>query len=374
MRMVEKLIKRLHRIFDRSPDPFLAMRIGYFGDDMSWRVKDGFLTTTVTGGTGSDLSIDLGQYTLGELEDYIAAQPGYEVRTSPPSDSAQLSARILLDGGKSILSSNGDQIFGFAALEWAYEDAVGVELAEASRQVDNALLQMNIKTARQYWLDYIGEIYGFPRLLGEPDELYGPRIIYEVLAPRDNNRAIEMAISRATGGQEAEVVTVTEPGDLFPVHDGEIDYDGQFTYSTTGKPVRNLFDVLYSFDLEGSEDVGPFQERVLELIDRFRAAGNHLRQILLQGSQLIDDANIEPTDSQTFQAEPQLVDDGIMPASEANSFATNLGLSADAVSESDDTGGEINILSAHTYSGVHDYGATGRTIYYNSGESVTEPF
>lgn len=56
----------------------VCFELGYLGTTASLVINDSTLTTTVTGGTGSNLSIDLSKYnTIGSLVDYINSQAGY---------------------------------------------------------------------------------------------------------------------------------------------------------------------------------------------------------------------------------------------------------------------------------------------------------
>lgn len=68
----------------------VALSMGYVGTTATVTVTDGTLTTTVTGGSGSNLSIDLTQYnTMKDLADYINSQTGYSATAE--SGSTQLS-------------------------------------------------------------------------------------------------------------------------------------------------------------------------------------------------------------------------------------------------------------------------------------------
>ena len=64
----------------------IAMTIGYAGTTATITITDSLLTTAVTGGSGANLSISLGQYsTISELAAYINAQTGYSASVSPAS-------------------------------------------------------------------------------------------------------------------------------------------------------------------------------------------------------------------------------------------------------------------------------------------------
>jgi hypothetical protein len=70
----------------------VALTVGYQGTTATMTIASGMLTTTVTGGSGANLSIALSQYsTIGTLATYISAQPGYSAtaltsaQSLPPS-------------------------------------------------------------------------------------------------------------------------------------------------------------------------------------------------------------------------------------------------------------------------------------------------
>lgn len=95
MRLTDKLLGFLNRVFSKDPESFLAFRLRYDGQ-MTWTVLDGIFTTTVSGGTGVALSVSLASHTLGSLATFLSSQPGYSV---PYADStvASRSAWVLID-------------------------------------------------------------------------------------------------------------------------------------------------------------------------------------------------------------------------------------------------------------------------------------
>lgn len=330
MSLRQRLVRYLHRVFSKDPAPFLALRFRYSGT-MTWRIDESVLTTQVTGGAGTSLRIDLSQHTLASLSAFIGTQTGYTVLQVPPAAYADLSARVLLEGSKDQFSANGDHLYGFTSLEWAYQDAVSVELIEANQQIDKALRQMTTKTGKGEWLDLIGSYYNVGRYVDEPDEAYGPRIIYEVLTPRNNNKAIETAITRATGGLPSRVVDVVLPGNLFPTYGSGILHNGDYVYNTTGKPVRCLFDVEYALDLETTDNIALYRYWVGLLIDKFRSGGTHLRQITLTGA--LED------DSLDTQEDPFMC---------------------------------MEVFQHHLYNGRRTYGGDAQIAYYNGGVATHE--
>lgn len=259
MKLTRKLISHLNRVFDRSPDPVLGLRIRYDGG-MTWEVEDGVLRTIVVGGTGASLQLNLANYTIATLANYVAAQPGYSV-PFVSADVGGLSARTLLDASGDQDSSNGDNLLAYTSLLWAWLDPIAKELKDAAEQVDQAVLQMTPQTASGEWLDELGLYYAVPRAASEPDGLYAPRIIAEVLRPRGNNIVIAQAVDEVAGG--AGVSRVTDVG-----------LDA--TSNSYG-----LFDIDISFSLERLEQFGMNDTltAALKVVERFRDAGTQLRRL-----------------------------------------------------------------------------------------------
>lgn len=65
-------------------NPSVALTVGYEGTTGTMSINATTLSTSVTGGSGTDLSITLNQYTtVSELAAFINAQPGYTASASP---------------------------------------------------------------------------------------------------------------------------------------------------------------------------------------------------------------------------------------------------------------------------------------------------
>lgn len=109
---------------------------------------------------------------------------------------------------------------------------------------------------------------------------------------------------------------------------------------------------------------------MLGIIDQFRSAGTHLRQILLQSGQLVDEANYDFTDSLNFVGTVTLVD--TVDAQTDGLDITGVLSLTDTVSSTTDGDLVINSLSVHTYNGVHTYGGSGRVLKHDSGQTVSE--
>jgi hypothetical protein len=293
MRLTQKLLNTLHRVFDKQPAEFLALRLQYDGG-MVWTVAEATLSTVVDGGSGVNLTVDLTQYTVGQLINFLASQPGYSIPFGDTDENSVLSSRLLLDGTNDISLSNGDHLYGYTNVLFSFLEANALELENAQAQIPNAIAQLSTTTAQAYWLDRLGNFYGVPRLAGEADTSYSPRIPAEVLRPRGNNVALENAIKAYTG-QDALVTDVTLYGSTFPLYDGEITRNSIWDYAATAQPLYGLFDVEYGYDLLNGGDITAFAAIVTGIIDRLRDAGTHMRSLLLKGSD-ISDTFTPPTD------------------------------------------------------------------------------
>jgi hypothetical protein len=309
--LTAKLLGHLHRIFDKDPGRELALRLRYPAGTLTWKIIDGVLTTLVgqttpllLGGTWilngtqaldgddgyatSSLNVDLADHTIGSLIDFIGAQPGYAIAYQA-TGMLHLSALVLLDGEGDQDASNGDHLYGYTSLLWSYVSSLSSELNEALIAITEMLKQMSIRLASGEWLDEHGGYYKVPRILGESDPAYGPRIIAETLRPKGNNKAIEAAIYEATGMRSnvIDAATYVLSTNRF---DGTWNYDGSRNYNSgSADNLRCLFDVTLEYDLLGDNNVTEYLATVAEQVDRLRDAGTHLRQIGISGDSTITD-------------------------------------------------------------------------------------
>lgn len=364
MKLTQQLLSFLNRVFDKDPKAFVAMRLQYDGE-MSWSVSDQVLTTEVSGGPGAGLAVDLTQYTLSTLAEYLAGQAGYTVVYIDPSR-ADLSATVLLDGGANQLDSNGDHLTGYTSLLWAFLEAKAVELGAAENAVAAAPGMLNVVDGQGMWLDEVGSYYGVERNAGEPDGQYGPRIIAEALRPRLNNIAIENAIQVYTG-QAAQVVDVIVYNGAIPLYDSSIVYDGTHIHDGGSSPAYGLFDVSYGYDLINGGDPTTFLTTVRQIVERLRAAGTHLRALALQASSLTDGLT-PPTDQSQVVLEADL-GDALTPPEDAYSYMPiSLGALVDALTAPDDPM-SITVTYDYAFDGVRSYDGT---IRYVGGTAAPE--
>lgn len=370
MRLTHKLLGFLHRVFDRDPKQFLAFRLSYAGG-MVWSVRDGILRTQVVGGPGTALTFNLADYTVSQLVAELALQPGYTVLNGDRSDLGNLSATVLLDGQGDISASNGDHLYGYTSFLFAYLEAQAIELESAKREMRHMLEQMSVTTAGDEWLDEWGSYLAVPRIMGEPDSQYAPRIIAEVLRPRGNNVAIEMAISSYTG-QATQVIDVTDYGGRTPAYNGVASFNGTSHYDTVAVPSYGRFDVHYGYDLgldrEDPETLAGFRDTVRALVERMRDAGMHMRALDLTGTVLADIA-VSPVDDANPVALAGSMTINDTPDAPVDAWAA--GLAFAPLTDTPDAATDIATLTIQThivYAGLRHYNAA---ITYRGGLSDT---
>lgn len=270
--MQARMLDSLHRVFNKDPLPVLAFRLRYDGDAMAWAVRDGVLALTVAGGTGAGGAIDLRGHTLATLADSLAAQAGYTVLDENPAV-GHLSALTLFGAGDPA-ASDGDHLYAFTNLLWAFLAAYAVELGAARDRIAAALAQMVLQTADLDWLQEHNTYYGIAWIPGEAPVDYANRTVAEVLQQRGNNVALESLILNATG-MRCDVVDV---GDGSIYWDGVESFDGDVPFS--GYPAAyGLFDVIIPNIPSTPDQDAMLVATIRRIVDENRCAGFHVRQI-----------------------------------------------------------------------------------------------
>jgi hypothetical protein len=296
MSTLDRLLDSLSRVYDTTPDPVLGIRLTYLSGQMRWTIADDVLTTTVIGGVGESLVVDLSQHTLSTLSVYLASQPGYVVLFLDDTGMSSLSALSLVPGSGDIATSNGDHLYIARNPTWTLLSAMGRALDDASAAIVQMPAEMSTTTADGGWLDLLGSYYAVPRQLGEQDPQYGLRIPAEVILPRQNNTAIAAALEMTTG-QIASCDDAPIFGNPEPAYNGIISHTGSpHFYNSTAKLILNLFDVAIGYDLLGGFSPSDYAFFVRRQVDRLRAAGTHLRVLTLTPS-VMGDRFVAPTDA-----------------------------------------------------------------------------
>ena len=284
--MNTRLLTYLHRVFDKTPEPFLALRIGCAQGGLTWAVSDATLTLTpaiIVGGAAAPLTVALAGYTVTSLAQFLGSQPGYVVPYRDTSALAGLSALVLIDGNGDVAASNGDHLFGYTNLLWSYINAIGSELGLAQSQIVNMLLQMSTTTASEEFLDLLGTYYKVPRNVGELDSAYGPRIISNVLLPSSNNVGMALAQQCQFPGTTAQVIDAILDAGARNLRDGSIHFNSAALHNSfmTGDS-GGLFDVVLAFDFAGPVSATQYLPLLVAAVNGYRAAGTFMREIRLK--------------------------------------------------------------------------------------------
>jgi hypothetical protein len=261
MKLTDKLLGYLNRVFNKGPERVLVIRLRYDGS-MRWSVSDGVLTTEVTGGSGAPLRVDLAGYTVATLAAFLAAQPGYSVPFVDALPVPGLKATVLIDGSSNQDGTNGDHLYAYTSVLWAYMEAQASELKLLAQAVDEALLQMAANTASGEWVDEHGSFYAVGRNNGESDAAYAARIVAEVGRARGTNVAISDGVRRATGADRVDV----------------IDYATE-TVAAGGTKSFGLFEVEVFVDVNAPLSGEQIDANTRAIIEAMRDAGTHLRKL-----------------------------------------------------------------------------------------------
>lgn len=193
MKLTEKLLSHLNRVFNKDAKPFDAMTITA-ADPVNWTVADAVLTLAVPSDPGMSLVIDLTNLNLQDVVD--AANGGGFTATLMAIGDGDLSAMVLLDG----TGSGSQAIQGFASLLWAMMNAIAYQLQGLGDEIPDMLQQLRMDLSQGEWVDFWLKVFlGTLRLSAETDEAAITRLISTVLTVKSNNKALELMVFAATG-------------------------------------------------------------------------------------------------------------------------------------------------------------------------------
>lgn len=300
MKLTDSLLSYLNRVFSKDPLPFLALRITCDSGHMTWDVTAGILTLTPAGITiALPLSIDLSTITIAGLANYLSSRPGYIVPFVADFTVNNLSALVILEGSGDVSQSNGDHLYGYSNILYAYVNATANELELAQDQIPNAVAQMSTTSAGTEFLDFLGTYYKVPRNPGELDQAYAPRIISSVLLPSANNVGMAIALQSRFPGTAALVQdAVTNAGSLV-IRDGSIKFNSLFVHNSGVLGISNgLFDIVFIFSFGGAISPAAYVPLLIAAMNAYRAGGTYLRNLILKdgasASIIINSFNVGP--------------------------------------------------------------------------------
>lgn len=308
-----RFLANLDSAFLEEPEAFVAFNLAGPGD-FAWVVDGDELRCSNAGLV--TFTASLAAHTLRSLVDALLAA-GFSVSRPADEELLGLSACVLIDATGNL---SAPSVYAYSATLWAIGEAIGVELDAAGVSLQQALACASLDTAEGEWLDLWGDYFGIARLPLEQDEAYARRIAVEVVRPRANGVALEMALGEVFG-QDVTVTDVREWGALFPLYDGSITHNGTETHDADPRPLYGRFDVEVGFDLLGSEDPADYLLLVRALVNRMRAAGTYLRTLILSKSQLVDAVGAPTDRMSTIATTVTMSDTCPAPTDAALSFA-----------------------------------------------------
>lgn len=180
---------------------------------------------------------------------------------------------------------------------------IAQELTQAKSNITAALGQMLLTTANGEWLDEWGGYFGIPRIASEPDAIYGPRIIAELIQPKGNNIALQNAISLYVNGLKVLVTDAPMASTTTSLYrDGATYFDGKKDRQSWTRNFYGQFDVKTQYDLTSSGSLVDLGIRIKAVIERLRDAGTKLREITFDGS-LSDAASMGIDGNPLYQLE-----------------------------------------------------------------------
>lgn len=311
MKITTRLYRLLYRSFSAWARDERVFDVAYAGGTVRWVVRDGVFWSRVSGGAGSDLILNLSDYTVGSLRAYLDAMPGYSVPAYNTALDA-ISARAIMDGSGEFGGSVLATLTAYTGLTWAILDTIGQWLKLAETDVANLHHEMDLTTAGGIWLDVLaGDTYGIKRLPGEADRDYAARTLTEVLTIRSNNIAIGEAIRKTLQiSDPVSVVDVTPVGvQTFANRRSHgIKFDGKYKHGPREYRRYCEFDVAMQYDLIRSPDSSDLFAKMSDVAARFRAAGTRLRSFAASGG-LIDVAKAATEKFSEVSVAPAYSDD-----------------------------------------------------------------
>ena len=195
----------LPRYLLKDPQPVQAMTLLYAGTAAVVTIDRHHLTTSVRGGSGANLDIDLQSYaTISLLVTYINTQTGYTA-TAIAGGAPALS---LMEVQNLSIITTALTLSAFTSLLWQIMYPIAWAIEDSTINQHGGLDETAIESGDDGWLDKWGNTYGFIlRLPGESDAQYGPRIMKEVVRLRLSIAGIAIALMDAGVGSPLTSVT-----------------------------------------------------------------------------------------------------------------------------------------------------------------------
>lgn len=187
--MIDRLLKKLHRVFEKDPSPIDAITIEENGEAL---ITGGKLTVTPDGGNTTQYSLD--GMTIAEIASALQADGiACEVADSSTAD-------MLAIGLMSIRTETPAALRYPTNLLYQELKVYAMLLEQQFERIGLASKQIYLHSASDEWIEYwCRQFLAHPRIRGESDDEYLRRTIAEIIRPNQNNIAIEKLIEDAIG-------------------------------------------------------------------------------------------------------------------------------------------------------------------------------
>ena len=133
--------------------------------------------------------------------------------------------------------------------------------------------------ASGFWLDDWGKVLGTPRMAGEADSFYAPRIITEVTTPGTTNQGLAKIIDLAAGTSGTRVVEAYNFFEVHRLNDGHRLNSGVRLMGMGAGGTDSLWNCFLVLLATSNYD----RDRVVDACNRRRAAGTRLLDIVSNG-------------------------------------------------------------------------------------------
>lgn len=261
MSLLGNILSRLHGVFNKDPKRHPVLIIT--ATDQNAQVSVTNLRLFGTGG----MALDLSEITLQDLVTAISATPGYSAALISSNYGAFLARGILDDGSHGVLE-DPNLYFPMSQL-WAEMQTYAWILEEQTQRLRQISKQLYFHSSDTDWLDYWANGYfGCVRNIEEQDEGYLRRAVQEIVAPNQNNIALENMVEKALEGSSCQVIdSAADPDRLIE-----------------GKRPLTWFQVLVGFNLDtGEVSFDGKTEQTLAIINRAKAAGTRIEYFEMAG-------------------------------------------------------------------------------------------
>lgn len=192
--VTEQLLSLLPTYFDIDADAEPMLTVSAPLGTVDVRVDGRLLEVQPSSATLLPFSCDLRDFTLGSLATRLQSAGFY---ASVPDTWESMAATILIDGFYP--RAGAVTLEGFTSTLWRIIRPMALCFDLWADDLDKAIEQMDIRTADGQWLDWWGILYGVERKRYETDSAYRRRIVWETMAPRTNNVALEFLLKEALG-------------------------------------------------------------------------------------------------------------------------------------------------------------------------------